>query len=159
MTLKTSAEWAREIFTDFSCRKGIRHELDAWEAEDIESLRSEVLVRVEAIRTEFAAAAAEEFQKAFGVKTASKAHNTAILACCFAVERLAKPTPAPKLCHPDCTYECCEVTTAIVRRSTVNTVDFRGVQIDAPQVPTCTHSHVGYDNVGNSYCVNCDEDL
>ncbi len=46
---------------------------------------------VEAVRAEFAKEAAAEFQKRFGVTTKNKAHNTAVLACCHAVEALAVP--------------------------------------------------------------------
>lgn len=45
--MKTATHYARGIFSEFSSRKGIRHELDAWEPGDIDALRGEVLARVE----------------------------------------------------------------------------------------------------------------
>ena len=97
MTLKTPAEWAEIAIAG------------SGEYADL----------VIDVRNEFAAAAAEEFQKLFGVKTASEAHNTAILACCFAVERLAKSAPEEwqpnraytqgELVSPTCEHEPLEI--------------------------------------------------
>lgn len=72
MTLKTPEQWARD-----------------WSLPGIGGM-------VEAVRAEFAVECAAKFQAHFGVTTKSKAHNTAVLACCNAVESLARPATEHK---------------------------------------------------------------
>lgn len=63
MKYEECSEEARQLFTIFSARKGIRHEMDKWDCEDIESLVTEAQQFLDAAMAEARKAAFEECAK------------------------------------------------------------------------------------------------